>query len=68
MRNPVVDTILIMFPFICVMLIWMFRLDEKMFSKKRPTHQRLRQGGFCGPGKDGEQYFSDPDGTKSKPQ
>jgi hypothetical protein len=68
MRNPVVDTMLdtmlIMFPFICIMVIWMLRLDERVYSKKPRTLQRKRRG-FCGPDKDGEQQFSDPDGSRS---
>ena len=66
MRNPVVDTILIMFPFICIMVIWMLRLDERVFSQKPRTLERKRRG-FCGPDKDGEQQFSDPDGTRYEP-
>lgn len=53
------DVVFIMFPFIALMLVGMFRLDEHFAaSGGTPRHRRA----FCGPDADGAVLLSDPDG------
>ncbi len=54
------DAIVFMAPFLIMMAVGMFRLDEHIFASKTPKHDRQRT--FCGPDVNGQATMSDPDG------
>ncbi len=62
------DTVVLMLPFLAVMALGMFRLDEKIASSSKPT-QKVRHA-FCGIEADGGLVLSDPDGRpcRSEPR
>jgi hypothetical protein len=61
------DTVVLMLPFLAVMALGMFRLDERIASSK--PSQKVRRA-FCGIEADGGFLLSDPDGRpcSSKPR
>jgi len=58
------DTLLIMIPFIAMMAIGMFRLDEHFAA---PKEARQRRRSFCGVDGNGRPWLSDPDGRPCRP-
>ena len=67
MQEPILisgrDTLLVAVPFILVLLIGVFRLDE-VFSASRASLNRRRPA--CGLDEHGEPIFTDPDGRVVK--
>ena len=53
------DTTILMVPFLGMLLLHMFRLDERVSSRKAPSGSRLS---FCEVDSKGQPYVSDPDG------
>jgi hypothetical protein len=53
------DTLVIMIPFLGLMALGMFRLDERFASPKASVPRRQK---FCGVDGDGAPLLSDPDG------
>ena len=60
------DVLLIMLPFMVMMAVGMFRLDEFLFASKSSKNGRPRT--FCGPDADGNAELSDPDGRPWRPR
>jgi hypothetical protein len=60
------DVILFMAPFVAMMAMSMFRLDEYLFTPKAPRPSRHRT--FCGPDRYGREVLSDPDGRPLPPR
>lgn len=59
------DTVLIMVPFVVMMLLVMFRLDEQFTAPKSASNGPARGSGraFCEVTQDGDSLLYDPDGT-----
>jgi hypothetical protein len=53
------DTAILMIPFLVVLGIGMFHLDERLADPKRATKTRRP---FCGVDQNGRPFLSDPDG------
>jgi hypothetical protein len=53
------DTMVLMIPFLAVMALGMFRLDERLAV---PKDSRKPRRAFCGVDPDGRPFLSDPDG------
>jgi hypothetical protein len=53
------DTTILMVPFLGMLLLHMFRLDESVSARKAPPR---RPRSFCGVDPKGRPYVSDPDG------
>jgi hypothetical protein len=53
------DTIILMIPFLGILVLYLFRLDEKFAAPKAPPKSRRV---FCGLDPDDGPYLSDPDG------
>jgi hypothetical protein len=53
------DTTILMVPFLGMLLLHMFRLDERFSARKAPPK---RSRSFCGVDPKGRPYVSDPDG------
>ena len=53
------DTTILMVPFLGILVIYMFHLDERFAAPKAPLKSRRF---FCGVDPKGRPYLSDPDG------
>jgi hypothetical protein len=53
------DTTILMVPFLGMLFMHMFRLDERVSGRKAPPRSRRS---FCGVDAKGRPYVSDPDG------
>ena len=63
------DVLLIMLPFLVMMAVGMFRLDEHLFASKASKAARgARNRTFCGQDGDGHAALSDPDGRPCRPR
>ncbi len=59
------DTMIIMLPFLALMLLVMFRLDEHFAAPKsvrKPGNKKTAARMFCEVAPDGQPFFTDPDG------
>jgi hypothetical protein len=53
------DTTILMVPFLGILALYLFRLDERFAAPKAPSASRRS---FCGPDPQGQAHLSDPDG------
>jgi hypothetical protein len=55
------DSLLFAVPFVAILLLGFFRLDEAIAAPKRPAVHRRTE---CGQDKDGRTILTDPDGRR----
>jgi len=60
------DALLIAIPFLILMLLGLFRIDEVIAAPKRKKSERSRLG-LCGTDKAGQAILRDPDGKRWYP-